>query len=100
MSEKLTLPARVILAFKRRLVRKLKRRSPSERLKSRIYYRKNKTKLKIKRRRYLRRNKTFNKSKKIFKRSVPSWLRKTKSKAPKIHKPKIKKFKFNVPKRH
>ena len=99
MSEKLTSPARVVLAYKRRTVKRLKRRTPSDRLKARIYYRRNKTKLKLKRKRYLKRNKVFNKTKKLFKRSSPSWLTKKKSKAPKLHKPKFKKFKFNVPKR-
>ena len=100
MFEKLTSTARVVLAYKRRLVKKLKRRSPTDRLKSRLYYRKNKSKLRIKRNRYLKRSKIFSKSKKLFKRSTPSWLRKRKPKAPKLHKPKFKKFKFNAPKRN
>jgi len=99
MSDKLTPAARVVLAYKRRSVRVLKRRSPAERLRAKLYYRKNKVKLKLKRKRYLKRNKIFSKSKKLFKRTTPSWLRKTKHKAPKIHKPKFKKFKFNAPKR-
>ena len=117
MLEKLTSTARVVLAFKRRMIKKLKRRSPSERLKARLYYRKNKTKLKLRRNRYLKKNKIFNRSKKLFKRTTPSWLKKTKYKTPTLHKapkplklkkptvlkpskPKIKKLKFNVPKRN
>jgi hypothetical protein len=100
MDNKLTAPARVVLALKRRTVKKRVKRTPSQRLKSRLYYRRNKIKLKLKRKRYLKRNNIFSKSKKLFKRSTPSWLNKTKSKAPKLHKPKFKKFKFNVPKRN
>lgn len=100
MNSRLTSPARVILAYKRRIVKRRVKRSPSERLKARIYYRRNKVKLKLKRNRYLSRNKIFHKTKKLFKRSVPSWLGEHKVKAPTIHKPKFKKFKFNVPKRH
>jgi hypothetical protein len=99
MPDKLTSPARVVLAYKRRTVKKLNKRTPTQRLKARLYYRKNKTKLKLKRKRYLKRNNIFNKSKKLFKRSTPSWLSKKKNKAPKFHKPKFKKFKFNAPKR-
>jgi hypothetical protein len=86
--------ARVVLAVRRgRPSGARARRTPSDRLKARLYYRKNKVKLKLKRKRYLKKNKIFNKTKKLFKRTRPSF------KAPKIHKPKFKKFKFNVPKR-
>jgi len=99
MDEKLTPMARVVLAYKRRLTKIVKRQTPAQRLKARLYYRKNRTKLKIQRRRYLKRTHIFNKARKLFKRSTPSWLRKPHFKSPKLHKPKFKKFKFNVPKR-
>lgn len=99
MSEKLTSPARVVMAYKRRTVRSLRRRTPSERLHARIYYRRNKVKLKLKRKRYLKRNKIFNKAKRMFHRTTPSGLNLSKFKPSKPHKPKFKKFKFNVPKR-
>jgi len=77
---------RVIFAYKRRFVRKLKRRSPRERLKHRMYYRIHKNKIKIQRRRYLRKNKLFMRSRKLFKRVKPHWL------SPKKQKQPIKKY--------
>ena len=89
---------RVILAYKRRMYKKLKKRSPLDRLKARIYYRKNKTKIKLKRRRYAKRTKLFNKTKKLFQRSKPVWYSKKKLKKPRTRKPpkgKIKKTQVN-----
>jgi len=74
---------RVILAYKRRFVRKIKRRSPTQRLKSRLYYRTHKAKIRLQRRRYTAKNKLFSKTRKMFKRSKPSWLNPKKSKPPK-----------------
>jgi len=85
---------RVVTAYKRRFVRKLKRRSPAERLKSRRYYRANKNKIRIQRRRYLRKNRLFMRSRKLFKRVKPSWL------SPKKTKPPTMKSKRKAPKRH
>lgn len=94
----------VILAYKRKFVRVLKRQSPSARLKARKYYRSHKAKLKLQRKRYLKRNKLFLKSRKLFKRTKPAWLahKKHRPPKPKIKKPKIKKpsiKKFHAPKR-
>jgi hypothetical protein len=85
--------ARILLAYKRQLVKKLKKRTPADRLKARLYYRKNKTKIRLKRRRYLKRTNLFNKTKKLFKRTKPVWyahkkVRAPKTKAPSIHRPK------------
>ena len=94
---------RVITAYKRRLVKKLKRRSPTERMRARQYYRSHKTKIRLQRRRYAKRNKLFMKSRKMFKRTKPSWMHKRKApKAPKmrIHKPKKSPFKkFQKPRK-
>lgn len=88
---------RVILAYKRRLVRKLKRRSPAQRIKQRQYYRTHRASIRLQRRRYLKKNSLFLKSRKLFKRTKPAWLgkKKVKTPKPKIHKPKkpsVKKF--------
>lgn len=94
---------RVILAYKRRITRKLKRRTALERYKARLYYRKHKTKIKIWRKKYLRKNKIFLKTRKLFKRTKPSWLFKRKKYIYKPKKIKIKHPKFRkriyVPKR-
>lgn len=97
--------ARIILAYKRRLTRVLKRRSAIDRYKARQYYRKHKTSIKLRRKRYTKQNKMFLKTRKLFKRTKPSWL--TRSKKPKIPKkskptfpkPKAKKSKAYAPKR-
>lgn len=89
-----TLPERVIVAFKRRTVRKLKKRSPVDRLKARLYYRKNKVKLRLKRKRYIMKNHLFHGTHKLFKRSTPPWLGKHK-----VTTVKHKKLRFHVPKR-
>jgi hypothetical protein len=89
MTEKI---ARVILGFKRRLIKKITKRSPGQRLKARLYYRKNKAKLKFRRRRYMQRNKMYFKTRKLFKRTKPKWFAKKKlhGKKPKIKHPKSK----------
>ena len=95
----------VILAYKRKLVRVLKRQKPGIRIKARQYYRSHRAKLKLQRKRYLKKNKSFLKSRKLFKRTKPAWLvhKKTKQTKPKIMKPTIKKIrikKFHAPKRN
>lgn len=94
---------RVVLAYKRRLIRKLKRRSPQARMEARQRYRRKKAVIRLQRRRYLKRNRVFLKSRKVFKRSKPHWLIKKKQRIPKpkYHKPKKTSVKkFHVPKRH
>lgn len=94
---------RVITAYKRRLVRHLKRRSSAERLKARRYYRVHKTKIKMQRKRYMRKNKLFLRSRKLFKRAKPHWLSPKKTHQPKrkptskvhVHHPKKPK-KINI----
>ena len=109
---------RVVLAYKRRMVRKLKKRSPSKRFKARLYYRKHKAKIKLQRSRYSKKYKSLMKSRKMFKRTKPAWYSKKKKytpkkirrphKLPKPKKPRIpkkhviskpKRKKFHVPKR-
>jgi len=84
--------AAVILAFKRRLLKHLKKRSPSERLNAKRYYRKHKARIKMQRRRYSLKTKLFRKSKKLFKRTKPKWLHRKKTKAPR---PKVYKHPVN-----
>jgi len=86
---------RVILAYKRRMVRKLKRRSPLSRIKQRMYYKTHKAKIRLQRRRYMNKNRIFLKSRKLFKRTRPTWLapKKHKQPKPKIHKKPAKRFK-------
>lgn len=115
--------ARVILAYKRRLVKKVKRRTPLQRLKARQYYKRHKSKIRLQRRRYMLKNRLFTKTRKLFKRTKPGWLYHKKQKAPKTHikkkpttgikkhpaykkrpspiakPPKVKKFKAYAPKR-
>jgi hypothetical protein len=76
-----------------------KRQSALQRLKARLYYRRNKAKIRSQRRRYIRQHKTILKRRKLFQRFKPSWLKKPKH--PHIPKPhKVHKFKLLVPKRH
>jgi len=80
---------RVILAFKRRVIRKLVKRSPVARFKARQYYRMHKSLLRTQRRKYTKKYKPFLKHKvKSYKPKRPI------HKAPKPHykKPVIKKF--------
>ncbi len=88
---------RVILAYKRRLVKRLKRRSPVARMKSRQYYKTHKPKIRLQRRRYIRKNQLFLKSRKMFKRTKPTWMTHKKMKQPETHvkkpqKSPVKKF--------
>lgn len=79
-----------------------KRRSPLQRLKSRLYYRRNKGKIRLQRRKYLRKHKNILKNRKMFLRYKPTWIKKPKKpKAPKLKKPKIPKPKApKAPKPH
>jgi hypothetical protein len=79
---------RVVTAYKRRFVRKVKRRTPGQRLRSRMYYRVHKSKIKLQRRRYRRKNKLFMRSRKLFKRVKPHWLSPKKQHQP--HKKRVK----------
>jgi hypothetical protein len=90
---------RVIVAYKKRVAMKFKKRSPIDRLKARQRYKRKKAIYKVQRRRYLQRNKVFLKSRKTTKRAIPHPKKHT---APKPHfkkpkKPTVKKF--HVPKR-
>lgn len=53
-----------------------KRRTPMQRLKARMYYRRNKNKINLSRRRQYRKSKIFSKTRKLHKRKQPSWLSK------------------------
>ena len=85
-----------------------KRRSPQQRLKARLYYRKNRAKLRMQRRRYLRIHKNILKHRKMFMRYKPTWFKKpkkvkhTRPKKIKLIIPKIKRKKSPIrsPKRH
>lgn len=83
---------RVILAYKRRVKKVLKKRSPVARFKARLYYRKHKALQKIRRKKYVNRNKIFLKSRKKFKRTVPHWKHPPKPHYKKPKKPTVKKF--------
>ena len=72
-----------------------KRRPPQERLKARLYYRKNRAKIRMQRRRYLRVHKSVMKHRKMFMRYKPTWFKKP----TKIKHVKPKKFKVSIPKR-
>ena len=63
-----------------------KRRSPSQRLKARLYYRKNRAKIRMQRRRYIRQHRTTIKHRKMFMRYKPSWIKKPNK--PRVHRPK------------
>jgi hypothetical protein len=71
-----------------------KRRSPSQRLKAKLYYRKNRARIRMQRRRYLRKHRTTIKHRKMFMRFKPKWF---KHPSPKTTKPK--KLKLRPPKR-
>ena len=72
----------------------IKRRTGLQRLHSRLYYRRNRARIRMQRRRYLRTHKIQLKHRKQFKRFKPTWFRKPKPYRP----PKPKKFKLIVPK--
>lgn len=73
-----------------------KRRTGLERLKSRLYYRRNRAKIRMQRRRYLRKHRTTLRHRRLFLRYKPPWLKRPKK--PKPIKPKTRpKFKIKVP---
>ena len=82
----LDLVRRVVLAYQKRPTKVMKKRTPADRLKSRLYYRKNKNKMRLARRRYNHKTKIFSKVRKLNKRPKPSWMHKalsgSKSKSP------------------
>lgn len=71
-----------------------KRRTPQQRLKAKLYYRRNRAKIRMQRRRYMRIHKSVIKHRKKFMRYKPTWFKKPSR--PKIHKPK--KIKLHIPK--
>lgn len=86
---------RILIAVKLR-VKPPKRRSPSSRLKSRLYYRRNRAKIRLQRRRYMRTHKSVLKHRKMFMRYKPAWFKKVRK--PKPHKaPKPKRLKLTIP---
>jgi hypothetical protein len=80
------------LAIKLR-IKPPKRRTALQRLKARLYYRRNRTKIKVQRKRYLREHGSVLKNRKLFKRYKPTWFKKPSK--PKHTKPK--KFKVIDP---
>ena len=76
-------------------IRPPKRQTPSQRLKRRLYYRRNRTRIVMRRRRYLRTHKSLLKAhRKLFRRFKPKWM--TKPRKPR--KPsKTKKFRVSIP---
>ena len=71
-----------------------KRRTPQQRIKSRLYYRRNRAKIRMQRRRYTRIHKSVAKHRKMFMRYKPTWFKKPKT----IKKPQ--KIKISIPKLH
>jgi len=71
-----------------------KRRSPSQRLKARLYYRQNRSKIRMQRRRYMRTHKSILKHRKMFMRYKPKWFKRP-SQSGKAH---PKKVKLRIPK--
>jgi len=71
------------------------RRPASERLKSRLYYRRNRAKIRLQRKRYIRKHKSTIKHRKMFMRFKPVWFKKPS----KVKAPSVKKFKVVVPKK-
>lgn len=91
---------RTVISIKLR-IKPLKRRSPSQRLKARLYYRRNRSKIRLQRRRYIRTHKNILKHRKMFMRYKPSWFKKpSKHKKLKSPKFKVKTFKVKKPKQH
>jgi hypothetical protein len=79
---------RVILSYKRRLARVLKKRKPLDKLKRKAYYRAHKRQINLRRKKYLQKNKPFLKTRKLHKRVKPSWATRKKTLVHK--KPRIK----------
>ena len=77
---------RIILAYKRTFGKKLKKRSAIDRYKARQYYKSHKPRIRLQRRKYNKKNKVYMKSRKLFKRTKPSWM--TSRSKPKTFKPK------------
>lgn len=71
-----------------------KRRTPVQRLKAKLYYRRNRARIRMQRRRYLRTHKSQMKYRKQFMRYKPVWFKK-----PKKIKHKTNIFKVKVPKK-
>jgi len=77
-----------------------KRRSPLQRLKRRLYYRRNRSKILVQRRRYMRKYRTILKHRKLFRRYKPPFIKKpSKPKHLKPHKIKPRKVKVRIPKK-
>ena len=87
---------RILIAIKLR-VKPPKRRSPAHRLKSRLYYRRNRAKIRLQRRRYMRTHKSVLKHRKMFMRYKPTWFKRPR-KIKHVKSPKAKKLKLSVPK--
>jgi len=80
-------------------IRPPQRRTPAQRLKSRLYYRKHRAKIRLQRKKYLRQHKFLLKNRKLLKRFKPVWYRrKQPTKTPKPH--LMKKFRPNIPSLH
>jgi hypothetical protein len=74
-----------------------RRRSALDRIKSRMRYKRNRSKIKIWRKRYNQRMKMMHQARKLLKRKKPSWMHAMSAhfKKPKIHKPKSLKHFFH-----
>ena len=88
---------RIIVAVRLR-IKPPKRRPPSQRLKSRLYYRRNRAKIRLQRRRYLRTHKSVLKHRKMFMRFKPTWFKKPRKIKP-VKTLKPKRIKLTTPKR-
>lgn len=89
---------RIVVGIRLR-IRPPKRRAPSERLHARLYYRKNRAKIRMQRRRYLRAHRSQIKHRKMFMRYKPSWFKKPihkKPTSPHHFKVKVPKLKMHV----
>lgn len=81
-------------------IRPPKRRTPSQRLKTRLYYRKNRARIRMQRRRYLRTHRSQIKHRKMFMRYKPTWFKKTKHTKPRkphFFSVKVPRFKTKKP---
>jgi len=91
---------RTVISVKLR-IKPPKRRSPSQRLKARLYYRRNRAKIRLQRRRYIRIHKSILKHRKMFMRYKPTWFKKP-SKHKKLKSPtfRVRTLKVKRPKKH
>ena len=87
---------RILIAIKLR-VKPPKRRPPSQRLKARLYYRRNRAKIRLQRRRYLRTHKSVLKHRKMFMRYKPKWFKGPRKTKP-VKTQKHRRLKLTVPK--